>query len=243
MFKRFFLLVTIIAIFSCNSTQKYYTDVKEYGFKAKVKRVVTKHYEGLAKYNHWLVNENNLVYVTTMNIDTVGNIITIVDSSATTLYKPFYRKYVYEHKDNLISGYKVYDLKGELIGASTVEWKSKYKYLAESFFKIPSKYTVNAYTELDNNFRQRKGGYIMKFENNKIMIRHYIKKFKNNGAIDYVTKIDTIIDYAAQTTKEFRVILEDAVYDAHHNLIQFALVKSESGELIEYISRTIDYYE
>jgi len=204
-----FILVTTYLMFACAGTKNYYTDANEWGYKGRVKRVVTKIYFGLVKYNHWIVNEDKLISINTKYFDKKGRMISVVDSSVSKEYTAYYQKYIYNHDGNLTTGFVVYNKEGKQIGQSKFTWLSKQKYRQQG--KIDEgngEYTIDAYATLNKNYRDWKGHYTMSREDYvlKRYYKNHLEKYDNPMG---VTKIDTIVDYGTQKIVKHETVLED----------------------------------
>jgi len=238
-----FILVTTSLMFACAGTKKHYTDANEWGYKGKVKRIVTKIYFDLVKYNHWIVNEDKLASINIKEFDKQGRMITVIDSSVSKKYTAYYQKYVYKHDGNLTTSFVVYNKEGKQIGESEFTWLSKRKYrqqgkLAEAY----GEYTIDAYATLNKNYRDWKGHYTMNREN-YVLKRYYQNHFGKYDNLVATTKIDTIFNYGKRKIVKHETVLEDVKTDAHHNFLQYATVDAKTGKLKKYVVREITYYD
>ncbi len=228
------MLFIFILLTSCNSV-KTITDLKEYGFKGKVKNIVVLNYRDLEKKNElWVIKEDKLFSKKTMKFNKKGNIVEIhYHSTSKNLSDEIITSI--EFKNGKKSKTTSRDLLGEIINTGYYTWIDKYNYSYDLVNK-QKELILKSHTKLNNNFREISTEYSY-IENDSIVFSE-----------STVTELD-INEEVVSTKFKDKISQEEYVIeyivkkDKKDNLIKCAFIFRESKKLQLLSINKFEYYE
>jgi len=229
------LFVTLL-LSSCSTPEKKsFTDLKEYGFKGKVKSVITKNYIGLERQdNKWVISEERIASKQNVFFNINGNITKIIDYRLleNDSWYDITTEFKYEN------GLKKTSKKTDLYGKQTEQ--AEYKWLDDKNYILTAKdingMKVESVSKLNNDFRSYSGEYKYFKADSLVYSESYSNKLDKKGEIISTHFLNKI------SAKSYTLLYTDKELDKEGNLIKLAMTYEESGDLKRFIVREFSYY-
>jgi len=232
--KRIFLLIFIIVHIS-SIAQSVPNDIKEYGFNGKVKSVYNVYFSNINKVaNKWVLDKNKISIRSTMWFNCSGNIdsITWVNDQYGEQTKTITRFY---HTGNQKTSLIKQNSESKIFEEGTYNWIDNQNYTISVTNSDGSH--IESFSNLNSDFRDISGGYMLLVDDLVIVSEKYSNKLDPSGLIKSYTNTDLL------KNKTTTYILTEIELDAFGNLMNFACIDKESGDLTYYLKRVFTYYE
>jgi len=229
------IVVTVLLLTSFVAEQKP-NDVKEYGFKGKVKSVMTVNYNDIEKIDGtWDISEDKVISKWKMTFNIEGNIIEMKEYYPLfgTIWEELTTKIEFE--EGLKSKYTKTDLYGQTTEVGVYNWVDDHNYKLTATQK--SGVIINSYAKLDKNFRDISGGYAYLRNESILFSESYENKLDGKGQLISSTFYDKLKD------DHYTIEYKDKAKDEKGNLIKVALVYKETGLLKRLSVREFEYFE
>jgi hypothetical protein len=232
-------ITTIIILFVLQiSGFGQHTDIKEFGLKGKVKRIITLHYKDVSFSNgQWMPTSfENINYTTVWHFNEQG----FIDTATTTLLVQqdsiITNTLIYEIKNGKKISGKYFGYGGVLNELYTIVWKDKYTYTTITTDTSGTK-IFESTSWLTKDFRDNKGEY-KSFENGKVVFHEkYSDIFDSNGQL-VKAEFKNITE-----SKNYFVLYKHSEFDRNNNPTITTQINITDGTIKKMTIRRIEYYE
>lgn len=223
-----FFLISISAV-----SQNNPTDLKEYGFLGKIKKMTTTKFSAMLEDGKWKIDSNQIQSRTIFEFNKVGNIERTVefiyDENNHITKNVFDFSFKNDRKEHFIKS----DSTG-ILGRGKYNWVSPYKY--ELIFIEKNGMKIESYSNLNNDFRDS-SGETKNFENDSLTFEFkYVNTLDKNGEILFFT-----MDYGISGLND-KITISDKELDEQNNMIKFSLKSLKSNQVYSINVREIEYY-
>jgi hypothetical protein len=230
-----YVMFIIITLTSCLLDEKP-NDLKEYGFRGKVKSVNTINYGNLKKVNgKWMINEDKIISKSNLMFNEKGFIVKWVESY------PFVDS-IWDKSTSIVeivNGQKSKFTKTNQFGQKTetgvYTWIDNFNYTLNVTYMNGTK--VVSHSTLNKAYRDLKSDYSYAFSDSIYFSESYQNKLNQDEEI-----ISSSFKNAL-TNNEYVINYTDKEKDEKGNLTKVVLVYDDSNELIRLVLREFDYYE
>tara|TARA_R110002051_G_scaffold241020_3_gene301380 strand:+ start:64 stop:759 length:696 start_codon:yes stop_codon:yes gene_type:complete len=224
-----FFLISISAI-----SQNNPTDLKEYGFFGKIKKMTTTKFSAMFKDGEWKIDSNQIESKIIFEFNKVGNIERTVeftyDENNHITKNVFDFNFKNDRKEHYIKSDST-----RILERGKYDWLSPYKY---ELISVDNNGIKNeSYSYLNNDFRDISGG-TKRFENDSLTFEFkYVNTLDKNGEILFLN-----MDYITSGFND-KIAISDKEFDEQNNMTKFSLKSVESNQVYSFNVREIEYYE